>query len=102
MVKKLLLSVVLIILAVLLFINYQSINGPIVCFLLVLVILIDGIVSRKKKKRVFKPNPTELDDLENSVLVVQDYKSLFVKISKFFKFFNQFFSFRCGKEKNMI
>lgn len=95
MVKKLLLSVVLIILAVLLFIKYQSINGPVVCFLLVLIILIDGIVSRKKKKRVFKPNPTELDDLENSVLVVQDYKSLFVKISKFFndKFSPKFLCF---------
>ena len=95
MVKKLLLSVVLIILAVLLFIRYQSINGPVVCFLLVLIILIDGIVSRKKKKRVFKPNPTELDDLENSVLVVQDYKSLFVKISKFFndKFSPKFLCF---------
>lgn len=95
MVKKLLLSVVLIILAVLLFIKYQSINGPVVCSLLVLIILIDGIVSRKKKKRVFKPNPTELDDLENSVLVVQDYKSLFVKISKFFndKFSPKFLCF---------
>ena len=95
MVKKLLLSVVLILLAVLFYVKYQALNGSIVCLVLVLIIMIDGIISKKKKKRVFKPNPNELDELENSVLIVQDYKSLFVKISKFFndKFSPKFLCF---------
>lgn len=95
MVNKLILSVVLFFLAVFSFFYYGIVWIALISLILSISILVEFFVSKKNIKRSFSPSATELDMLENSVLLVQDLKSLFTIISKFLsdKFSPQFFCY---------
>lgn len=83
MIKKLFFTLSLIFLFVFLCIEQSAFSVIGICFLLILILIIDEIIVRKKTKHSFKPNTTDLDNLENSLLLVYDYKTLCILISKF-------------------
>ncbi|MBO5401269.1 MAG: adenylate/guanylate cyclase domain-containing protein [Spirochaetaceae bacterium] len=48
-----------------------------------MTICLDEYFSRKKAKKSFKPNPSELDELENELLLSRDLKGFFIRMSRF-------------------
>jgi len=72
MIKKLFFTLSLIFLFVFLCIEQSAFSVIGICFLLILILIIDEIIVRKKTKHSFKPNTTDLDNLENSKIYRTD------------------------------
>lgn len=83
MIKKLLFSVVIFFLVIFLFIEQASLISIGLGIFLLVTISLDEYFSRKKAKKSFKPNPSELDDLENELLLSRDLKGFFIRMSRF-------------------
>lgn len=83
MIKKLLFSVVIFFLVIFLFIEQASLISIGLGIFLLVTICLDEYFSRKKAKKSFKPNPSELDDLENELLLSRDLKGFFIRMSRF-------------------
>lgn len=83
MIKKLLFSVVIFFLVVFLFIEQASLISIGLGIFLLVTICLDEYFSRKKAKKSFKPNPSELDELENELLLSRDLKGFFIRMSRF-------------------
>lgn len=83
MIKKLLFSVVIFFLVIFLFIEQASLISIGLGIFLLVTICLDEYFSRKKAKKSFKPNPSELDELENELLLSRDLKGFFIRMSRF-------------------
>lgn len=83
MIKKLLFSVVIFFLVIFLFIEQASLISIGLGIFLLVIICLDEYFSRKKAKKSFKPNPSELDELENELLLSRDLKGFFIRMSRF-------------------
>lgn len=83
MIKKLLFSVVIFFLVIFLFIEQASLISIGLGIFLLVTISLDEYFSRKKAKKSFKPNPSELDELENELLLSRDLKGFFIRMSRF-------------------
>lgn len=83
MIKKLLFSVVVIFLIIILFNEQASFSSIGLGIFLLVVIFLDEYISRKKAKKSFRPNPSELDELENELLLSRDLKGFFIRMSRF-------------------
>ena len=83
MIKKLLFSVVIFFLVIFLFIEQASLISIGLGIFLLVIICLDEYLSRKKAKKSFKPNPSELDELENELLLSRDLKGFFIRMSRF-------------------
>lgn len=83
MIKKLLFSVVIFFLVIFLFIEQAGLISIGLGIFLLVTICLDEYFSRKKAKKSFKPNPSELDELENELLLSRDLKGFFIRMSRF-------------------
>ena len=83
MIKALLIAVYVFSLFIILCIDLPHFISILMCIALLTYLISDFFVEKSKNKKSFKPNASELDELEDSLLLVPDLKRLFVKISKF-------------------